>query len=46
MKCQEAWDTIRLLEQNRFKFVQLGRLWRTLPFAKWDVARDISVMLS
>ena len=45
VKCQEAWDTIRLLEQNRFKFIQLDRLWHTLPFAKWDVARDYLAML-
>ena len=41
VKCHEAWDTIRLLEQSGFKFIQLDRLWHTLPFAKWEVVRNI-----
>ena len=46
LKCKEAWDTIQLIEQNRFKYIQLDRLWHNLPFAKWEVVREVLTLLS
>ena len=44
--CRDDWSCIQWLEKKRLNFIELDRLWNNLPFAKWEIVREVFCMLS
>ena len=40
-ECKLAWATISYIETQRHSFKELDNIWSNIPFASWEVVREI-----
>ena len=40
------WDTIQYIEKHRHNFKELDKVWANIPWATYEVIREILVILS
>ena len=45
-ECKLAWATISYIETQRHSFKELDKIWSNMPFASWEVVREILAILS
>ena len=44
--CKTMWDTIQYIEKHRHNFKELDKVWANIPWATYEVIREILVILS
>ena len=44
--CNTMWDTIQYIEKQRHNFKELDKVWANIPWATYEVIREILVILS
>ena len=45
-QCKLAWQTISFIEVQRHNFKELDNIWSNIPFASWEIVREVLTILS
>ena len=45
-KCKKAWEAICYCESQRHKFKEVMAIWQCLPWASWEICREVFVLLA
>lgn len=45
-QCELAWQTISYIEVQRHNYKELDKIWANMPFASWEIVREILTILS